>query len=136
MTIGRDAAEAFARRCIVTGSVLMFTGLVLGAMGTHLLADRLSPRELAGYETAVLYQLLHALGLVLVGLLARSTVFTARLRWSARLMVLGIACFSGSIYLATAGMPRWILGLAPAGGVTLMSSWIVLAWHAAAHPRS
>jgi uncharacterized membrane protein YgdD (TMEM256/DUF423 family) len=136
MTIGRDAADAFVRRCVVSGSVLMFTGLVLGAIGTHLVADRVSPRELAGYETAVLYQLLHALGLVLVGLLGRSTAITAQLRWSARLMVLGVACFSGSIYLATAGVPRWILDLAPAGGVALMMSWIVLAWHAAAQPRS
>ena len=132
MSPGRPATEVFARRCIAAGSMLMFTGLVLGALGKHLVADRVSPQQLASFDTAVLYQLLHALGLVLVGALARTTVVTARLRWSARLMGLGLACFCGSIYLATAGMPRWILDLAPAGGMTLMASWVVLAWHAAA----
>jgi uncharacterized membrane protein YgdD (TMEM256/DUF423 family) len=126
------AASGFARRCILAGSLLMLAGLVLGAVGTHVVAIRVSPRELASYETAVLYQLLHALGLVLVGALARSGLVTARLRWSARLMVVGIALFSGSIYLATAGMPQGVLAVAPAGGLSLMGSWVMLALHAIA----
>jgi uncharacterized membrane protein YgdD (TMEM256/DUF423 family) len=134
MTIGRDGADAFARRCIVAGALLMLAGLVLGALGTHLVADRVSPRELASYETAVLYQLLHALGLVLVGVLAR-TATTAPLRWSARLMGLGIVLFSGSIYLATAGAPHWVLGVAPSGGTSLMASWALLTLHAIAPGR-
>lgn len=113
------------------GSSLMFAGLVLGALGTHLVAHRVSPRDLASYETAVLYQLLHALGLVLLGVIGRSTAITAQLRWSAVLMALGIALFSGSIYLATAGAPRTVLEAAPAGGTALMLSWLMLAWHAA-----
>ncbi len=132
MPAGRDSASAFARRCIVAGAALMFTGLVLGALGTHLVADRVSSRELASYETAVLYQLLHALGLVLVGVLGWSTIVTPQLRWSARLMALGMALFSGSIYLATAGASHQVLELAPAGGMALMLSWLLLAWHAMA----
>jgi uncharacterized membrane protein YgdD (TMEM256/DUF423 family) len=135
MQPARDAALVFARGCIVAGSVLMFTGLVLGALGTHLVAGRVSSHELASYETAVLYQLLHALGLVLVGVLGWSTTVTTQLRWSARLMALGLALFSGSIYLATAGAPRMVLEVAPAGGTALMLSWLLLAWHAAAHVR-
>jgi len=130
MQSGRDPVTIFAGRCIVAGAVLMFSGLVLGALGTHLVADRVSPRELASYETAVLYQLLHALGLVLVGALGRSTIVTTQLRWSARLMALGIALFSGSIYLATAGVSHRVLELAPAGGMALMLSWLLLGWHA------
>ena len=134
MTTGNDASQPFARRCIVAGSILMFTGLVLGAIGTHVVADRVSPRELASYETAVLYQLLHALGLVLLGVLARLTDVTSTLRWAARLMGIGIVVFSGSIYLATAGMPHSVLAVAPSGGMALMASWALLAWHAVA-PR-
>ncbi len=132
MPAGRDTAPAFARGCIAAGAVLMFTGLVLGALGTHLVADRVSSRELASYETAVLYQLLHALGLVLVGVIGWSTIVTPQLRWSARLMALGMALFSGSIYLATAGASHRVLELAPAGGMALMLSWLLLAWHAMA----
>jgi uncharacterized membrane protein YgdD (TMEM256/DUF423 family) len=125
----------FSRRCIAAGSVLMLAGLVLGALGTHLVADRVSPQQLASYETAVLYQLLHSVGLVLLGVLARSSAVTAWLRWSARLMGLGIALFSGSIYLATAGLPHSILDAAPAGGLSLMASWVMLALHAVALER-
>jgi len=135
MSPGRDSAPAFARGCIAAGSILMFAGLVLGALGTHLVADRVSSRELARYETAVLYQLLHALGLVLVGVLGWSTIVTAKLRWAARLMAIGIAMFCGSIYLATAGAPRIVLEAAPAGGMALMLSWLMLAWHAATRTR-
>jgi uncharacterized membrane protein YgdD (TMEM256/DUF423 family) len=136
MPAARDQAEAFARRCVVAGSILMFTGLVLGAVGTHVVADRVTPRELASYETAVLYQLLHALGLVLLGVLAQLTDLTWRLRWAARLMGTGVVVFSGSIYLATAGMPHSVLAVAPAGGMALMASWALLAWQAASRGRS
>jgi len=95
-------------------------------------ANRVPPNELASFETAVLYQLLHALGLVLLGVVARVTDVTARLRWAARLMGIGVVVFSGSIYLATAGMPHAVLAAAPSGGMALMASWALLAWHAIA----
>jgi uncharacterized membrane protein YgdD (TMEM256/DUF423 family) len=136
MTTENTASQGFARRCIVAGSVLMLAGLVLGAIGTHVVADRVSPHELASFETAVLYQLLHALGLVLLGVLAQLTDVTAALRWAARLMGIGVVMFSGSIYLATAGMPHSVLAVAPAGGTALMASWAFLAWHAVARGRS
>jgi uncharacterized membrane protein YgdD (TMEM256/DUF423 family) len=120
----------FSRRCIATGALLMLLGVVLGAFGAHLLEARLEPRQLASYQTGVLYQFLHASGLVLVGLVAHATGVTSRLRWSARLMLLGIACFSGSIYLMTAGAPRTLGMVAPIGGVSFMAAWALAAWHA------
>jgi uncharacterized membrane protein YgdD (TMEM256/DUF423 family) len=84
----------------------------------------------------VLYHLIHALGLILVGVVARTATVTPRLRWSARLMLTGIACFSGSIYLITAGAPRWLGMVAPAGGLSFMAAWILLAWHAGAGDHS
>ncbi len=136
MSSANTASQRFARRCIVAGALLMLAGLVLGAVGTHVVADRVSPRELASYETAVLYQLLHALGLVLLGVLAQLTDVTWRLRWAARLMGIGVVVFSGSIYLATAGMPHSVLAVAPTGGMALMASWALLAWHAVSRGRS
>ena len=89
----------------------------------------LTARQLASYETAVLYQLLHALGLLLVGIVARVTAESGPLRWSARLMVAGVVFFSGSIYLMTAGAPRWLGMVAPVGGMAFMAAWGLLAWH-------
>ena len=122
--------DPFARRCIATGAILMFAGVILGAFGAHLLEGRLVAQQLASYHTGVTYQLLHALGLVLVGLVGQAAGVASRLRWSARLMLAGIFFFSGSIYLMTAGAPRWLGAVAPIGGLSFMAAWALLAWHA------
>jgi len=122
--------DPFARRCIATGAMLMLAGVILGAFGAHLLESRLAARQLSSYQTGVTYQLLHALGLVLVGLVGQAAGVATRLRWSARLMLAGIFFFSGSIYLMTAGAPRWLGAVAPVGGLSFMAAWALLAWHA------
>jgi uncharacterized membrane protein YgdD (TMEM256/DUF423 family) len=122
--------DPFARRCIAAGAMLMLAGVILGAFGAHLLEGRLAARQLASYQTGVTYQLLHALGLVLVGLVGQAAGVATRLRWSARLMLAGIFFFSGSIYLMTAGAPRWLGAVAPVGGLSFMAAWALLAWHA------
>jgi uncharacterized membrane protein YgdD (TMEM256/DUF423 family) len=119
--------DPFARNCIALGAILMLAGVILGAFGAHLLEARLAPRQFSSYQTAVLYQLLHALGLILVGLLAQAAGVTPRRRWSARLMTVGVACFSGSIYLMTAGAPKWLGMVAPIGGLSFMVAWVLLA---------
>lgn len=127
MPVRPGGLDPFARRCIAAGAILMLAGVILGAFGTHLLEARLAPRQFSSYQTAVLYQLLHAIGLILVGLLAQATGATRRSRWSARLMTFGIACFSGSIYLMTAGAPKWLGMVAPIGGLSFMVAWVLLA---------
>ena len=119
----------FARRCLAAGAVLMVLGVMLGAFGAHALQAQLSPRQLASYQTGVQYQMLHAFGLMIVAIVGQVTGVTPRLRWSARLMAAGIVFFSGSIYLMTAGAPRWLGMVAPVGGVSFMAAWALLAWH-------
>jgi uncharacterized membrane protein YgdD (TMEM256/DUF423 family) len=130
MNRSTTSLDPFARRCIATGALLMLAGVILGAFGAHLLESRLVARQLASYHTGVTYQLLHALGLVLVGLVGQVAGVATRLRWSARLMLAGIFFFSGSIYLMTAGAPRWLGAVAPVGGLSFMAAWMLLAWHA------
>ena len=127
---------AFARRCIAAGALLMLLGVVLGAFGAHALQQLLAPRQLASYQTGVHYQMLHSIGLVLLGLAGRATGDGNALRWSARLMLAGIVLFSGSIYLMTAGAPRWLGAVTPIGGVCFMLAWALLARHALAAQRS
>lgn len=128
--------NVLARRCIAAGALLMLLGVVLGAFGAHALQQLLTPRQLASYQTGVHYQMLHAVGLVLVGLVARTTGEGSSLRWSARLMFAGIVLFSGSIYLMTAGAPRGLGAVTPIGGVSFMLAWALLARHALAAQRS
>jgi uncharacterized membrane protein YgdD (TMEM256/DUF423 family) len=119
-----------ARRSLAAGAILMMLGVMLGAFGAHALQVQLTPRQLASYQTGVQYQMLHAFGLMVVGIVAQVAGETPRLRWSARLMFAGVLLFSGSIYLMTAGAPRWLGMVAPLGGVSFMAAWALLAWHA------
>jgi uncharacterized membrane protein YgdD (TMEM256/DUF423 family) len=108
----------------------MAIGVLLGAFGAHVLQAQLEPRRLASFQTGVHYHVLHALGLLIVGLAARTGGESVRLRWSARLMLAGIVLFAGSIYLMTAGAPRWLGMVTPLGGLSFMAAWALLAWHA------
>jgi uncharacterized membrane protein YgdD (TMEM256/DUF423 family) len=124
----------FARRCLAAGAILMLLGVMLGAFGAHALQAQLTPRQLASYQTGVQYQMLHAFGLMIVAIVAQLTGVTPRLRWSARLMAVGIVFFSGSIYLMTAGAPRSLGMVAPVGGIAFMGAWGLLAWQALSKP--
>ena len=125
-----------ARRCLTIGAVLMALGVMLGAFGAHLLQAQLTPQRFASYQTGVHYHMLHALGLLVIGIVARVTGESPHLRWSARLMLAGIVFFSGSIYLMTAGAPRWLGAVTPVGGVSFMVAWALLARHALGAQRS
>jgi uncharacterized membrane protein YgdD (TMEM256/DUF423 family) len=130
-----SGSSQLARRCLVAGALLMLLGVALGAFGAHGLQHRVSPRVLESYRTGVNYHLVHALGLVLLGVLARGCMQTRWLARAAVLFALGILCFSGSIYAMTFGAPRSIAMLAPLGGVAFMAGWGALAWHASAESR-
>ena len=128
------ARPQFATRCMTIGALLMLAGVILGAFGAHGLQARLEPRQLASFQTGVLYQQLHSIGLLLVGVVAAVGGDSRPLRWSAWLMGIGILFFSGSIYLMTAGAPRWLGMVAPLGGLSFMAAWAFLAVHSLRRP--
>jgi uncharacterized membrane protein YgdD (TMEM256/DUF423 family) len=130
MSLAHAADRSFALRCIFAGTLLMFLGVVLGAFGAHALQETLTPRQLSSYQTGVLYQQLHSLALVLVGVIALLTSATAWLSRAAVLFGVGILVFSGSIYLMTLGAPRALGIVTPIGGVCLMLAWLAMAAHA------
>lgn len=111
-----------------TGAALMLLAVMLGAFGAHALKARLTPEMLAVYQTGVQYHLIHALGLMVVGLLRNMQPESGALKASALLMTLGIVLFSGSLYaLALSGIS--ILGaITPIGGVCFMAAWGLVVW--------
>jgi uncharacterized membrane protein YgdD (TMEM256/DUF423 family) len=114
-------------RAMGIAAALMATGIGIGALGSHALRTVLAPRQLESLATAVEYQLLNALGLLLVGLLMKTTA-VAGLRLVALALMAGIVCFSGGIYLMLAGAPSLLGLVTPVGGVLLIGAWSVLAW--------
>ena len=55
---------------LLLGSILMFLAVALGAFGAHALKKKLTSDMMKVYETGIQYHIAHALGLLLLGLLA------------------------------------------------------------------
>ena len=101
------------------------TGVAAGAYGAHALSQQLSPYLLNVFQTAVLYQLIHAVALLGIVALLSQTAVSKALLISASLMVIGTILFSGSLYLLTLSSLRVGL-ITPLGGFLLISAWIML----------
>jgi uncharacterized membrane protein YgdD (TMEM256/DUF423 family) len=106
--------------------VLLACGTLVGAFGAHVLKERLGVDRMAILHTAVLYQFVHALGLMLLGVLAIRHAGRA-LRIAINLVLAGVLLFSGSLYLLLAGAPRVLGVLTPLGGTCLIAGWCVAA---------
>lgn len=121
-----------ASRWILIGAISGFLGVALGAFGAHGLADKLDARALEIYETAVRYQMYHALALLGLGIWASAMPqIDARTAVAGWAFTAGIVVFSGSLYaLALSGIK--ILGaITPLGGLGFLVGWIafaILAW--------
>ena len=104
-----------------------FLGVALGAFGAHGLQGvfALYPKAAHWWETAVFYHLTHTVVILVVALLEP---FPA-LAW--RLFVIGIALFSGSLYLMALTRVLWLGAITPLGGLCLLAGWLLLAFRQA-----
>lgn len=114
----------------------MAVAVALGAFGAHGLKNRLDAYSMSVYEKAVFYHFIHALGILLVALFARTSAISpaaqARVGW---LLLIGIILFSGSLYtLAISGI-RILGAITPIGGIAFIAAWLVLAYEVLFTPR-
>jgi uncharacterized membrane protein YgdD (TMEM256/DUF423 family) len=132
---------SLAQRWIAVGAALAAIGVALGALGAHWLDDLLKglgydgddlTRRLDIFRTAVHYQMLHAIGLVVVGL-ALAQRASAWWRLAAWAFLFGVLLFSGLLKALTFAGPQWnwLGGVVPIGGVLMIAGWIALAIGAA-----
>ena len=85
-----------------------------------------SEKYLNDFKTGAEYQMTHSLALLAVGLLAQLRR-SALIAWAGWSFVLGIALFSGSLYLLTiTGITKWGM-VTPFGGVLFLIGWGALA---------
>ena len=111
---------------ISLGGLLAALAVGLGAIGAHALKTQLTPEQLETFQTAVHYQMIHAIGLVLVGLLSlyqRSRLFDVA-GWA---MLVGIILFSGFIFAWLATGRKFFIYPVPVGGVSFIIGWLALA---------
>jgi uncharacterized membrane protein YgdD (TMEM256/DUF423 family) len=83
----------------------------------------LEARELGWWQTAVQYQMWHAIALVALAVIPGS-------RRAAFLIAAGILLFSGSLYLMALTGVRSLGVATPLGGVLMIAGWSLLAWGA------
>lgn len=113
------------------GAGLLSLAVMLGAFGAHGLKNRLDAYSMSVYDKAVFYHFVHALGILLVAVLARANGISASGQTRVCvLLALGILVFSGSLYaLAISGF-RVLGAVTPIGGLAFIAGWLLLAYHA------
>ena len=123
----RDASRQLSleRVWIAAGAAFGLLAVVAGAAGVHALRDVIDADALNTFETAVRFQMFHALALLAIGSLSG--------RWAAGLVnaagwlfIAGVLIFSGSLYILAITDIGVFGAVAPLGGLCLMSGWATL----------
>ena len=115
-----------SRSILCLGALILALGVGLGAFGAHALRAMVDASALAIWHTAVLYQLLHGLGLLLIAALS-TQLHPAWQSRSAILMLIGVLIFSGSLYILVLSGVKWLGAITPIGGVAMIVAWLLLA---------
>ena len=111
---------------ITLGAVNGFLAVALGAFGAHMLEGRIPDKYIATWGTAVQYQMFHAVGLLVIGLLAGKLGTLPSINWSGYLMFAGIIFFSGSLYVLSVTQISVLGAITPIGGVLFLASWVMM----------
>lgn len=132
------------RLTIAAGATLGALGVLAGAFGAHALKRSLEPSQLATWDTAAEYQLVHAILLVALGVFglhqlheeAHRRAGVRALYVSVLCVLTGIVTFSGSLYAWSLTSIQAFVMLTPVGGVLLVAGWLALATSAIRGLRS
>ena len=122
------------RAILIFAAASGFAAVAIGAMGAHMLRGRLDTRAIDWIETAVRYQMWHALALLAAAALmawrpgrpgrsGRSLV-VAGWAWAA-----GTVLFSGGLYLLAFTGIGAFASIVPFGGAAFLVGWAALVWY-------
>lgn len=103
------------------------TAVAFGAFGAHGLKKLISPENIAMWEKGVQYQVYHALAVFMCYFFLKKEQ-SMLIRNAGTCFLLGILCFSGSLYLLATreltGIPTLVLGpITPIGGFFFIAGW-------------
>ncbi|MCM3602043.1 DUF423 domain-containing protein [Robertmurraya korlensis] len=111
---------------IIIGAINAFLAVALGAFGAHGLEGRVEQKYLEIWKTGVTYQMFHATGLLIIGVLLGRLPANALLSWSGWMMLIGIILFSGSLYVMTLTKISILGAITPLGGLSFLAAWILI----------
>src|SRR5262245_5320449 len=110
------------RMWLFIAALLGFIAVAAGAFGAHALETSRGAKELATWQTAAHYHLVHAVLLAAISIPGVSLSGRAACvgRWC---LLAGILLFSGTLYGYVLSGQRILALVTPAGGVSLMAGW-------------
>ncbi|MDC5703540.1 DUF423 domain-containing protein [Vibrio europaeus] len=115
-----------SRLWLALGGGVCGLGVALGAFAAHGLKKMLSPYLIEVFSTGVQYQFIHGIAILLCGVLLGLKLPLKSQKYfslAAVCFIIGILCFSGSLYaLALTGI-KWFGPITPLGGLTFMLGW-------------
>ncbi len=103
----------------------MVLAVALGAFGAHALRSKLTDYSVDIYKTAVLYHMIHALGLFVIGYLSGLSN-DPKIGWAGFFLIAGIILFSGSLYLLSVTGLKWLGAITPLGGSSFLTGWVLI----------
>lgn len=117
---------------LLAAALLGGLGVALGAFGAHGLQNITSDEKvLHGFQTAVQYQIYHALALLAIGILFEKIPHRL-IKWAGHCFITGVVLFSGSLYLLTflkiqeSSMTKIAGPITPIGGLFFILGWLFL----------
>ncbi|MCI3925185.1 DUF423 domain-containing protein [Paenibacillus sp. TRM 82003] len=116
------------RHWIAWGAISSFLCVAIGAFGAHALD---LGEWAATYDTGVQYHMLHAVGMMIVGVAGDRLGRPAFTRWAGRLFAIGTVLFAGSLYVLSVTGVTWLGAITPLGGLAFLIGWALLALSAA-----
>ena len=106
--------------------MLALSAVLFGAFGAHALRETLSAHDsIQTWETAVHYQMWHALALILLSMIPETQPMP---KMAGPCFVIGSLLFSGSLYGLALDGPKWLGPVTPLGGLCLMIGWLLLVY--------
>lgn len=132
--------------------IIIFSGfsgtiaVALGAMAAHFLKSKLdsgliTESNIQTFETAARYQMYHSIVLLVAAALS-DKLNNKLLTKAIFCFVIGIVCFSGSLYfLATSSLlgltnTKWLGPITPIGGLFFIAGWLLLSFSAVKKQKS
>ncbi|WP_105903041.1 DUF423 domain-containing protein [Vibrio gangliei] len=135
-----SVSQCRGQKLLAVAGLSGFITVALGAFAAHGLSHRLPEYLLSVFKTGVQYQAWHTLALLVCGVLLMITAprsnhkveeYSLKARkglvFAGICFIIGILCFSGSLYALALTSIKWFGPITPLGGVFFMLGWLSFA---------